>query len=88
MKRIIALAVILLASLMTPSTSHAEWLKAGTEVNTGDSWYIHSEIKRNGGYVYFWPLIDSPKRSKEGLLSSKMYLKQTSASLPKNLFLQ
>lgn len=72
MKRL-AFAFVLLASLMIPSTSHAEWVKIAENVN-GDSYYIDRKIRRHGGHIYYWQLTDNLKPRMMGSLSAKFYV--------------
>ena len=70
------LAPILLAftfSVMFSSTSFAEWKKTN-ENEVGDTIYVDFErIRKHGGYVYFWELLDYLKPSESGVLSHKTY---------------
>ena len=59
---------------MFSSTSFAEWKKVVESVN-GDTFYVDFErIRKHGGYVYFWDLMDLLKPMHEsGMLSLKNY---------------
>ena len=65
------LAAVLLASLICSTTSHAEWKKVGTGAK-GDTYYADTKIRKRGGYIYFWTLIDLLKPLR-GHLSAKTY---------------
>ena len=59
--------------MMFPSASYAEWTKVA-ESEKGDNFYVDFErIRKHGGYVYFWELLDYLKPDKWGDLSSKSY---------------
>ena len=65
------LTVLVLSLLPTPV--FADWKKVGESVN-GDTFYVDFErIRKHGGYVYWWYLIDRLKPTKTGKLSVKMY---------------
>jgi len=62
MKKITLLLTTLVFSLtmMFASTSYAEWTEVSEGVD-GDTYYVDFErIRKHGGYVYFWYLIDLP----------------------------
>jgi hypothetical protein len=68
----IALALTVFLSLMTPSTSHAGWVKV-TEGVRGDIYYIDTKIRKHDGLIYYWRLDDYLKPDKTGVLSAKVY---------------
>ena len=60
-------------SVMFSSTSFAGWTKV-TENVRGNIFYVDFErVRKHGGYVYFWTLIDFLKPDKDGDLSEKLY---------------
>jgi hypothetical protein len=67
---VLALAVFVF--LMIPATSHAEWVKVGS--SGGNTYYVDSKIRKHGGLIYYWELIDYPKPNKHGDLSGKTYI--------------
>ena len=72
MKRL-TLLTALIFSVMFSSTSFAEWTKVVTHVN-GDTFYVDFErIRKHGGYVYWWELIDYLKPDEFGNFSFKIY---------------
>ena len=74
MKKITLLLTTLVFSLtmMFASTSYAEWTEVSEGVD-GDTYYVDFErIRKHGGYVYFWYLIDYLK-PQHGDLSAKTY---------------
>jgi len=61
-------------TVMFSSTSYAEWTKVGANVH-GDTFYVDFErIRKHGGYVYYWRLVDYLKPDKWGDLSAQMYV--------------
>ena len=71
MKQLTFLTVLVLSLLSTPV--FAEWTKVGVDVN-GNTFYVDFErIRKHGGYVYWWELIDILKPTKQGALSGKVY---------------
>ena len=58
---------------MFSSTSFGEWTKVGSNMS-GDTFYVDFErIRKHGGFVYYWSLVDNLKPTKSGVLSSKSY---------------
>ena len=58
---------------MFSSSSYAGWTKVGESVD-GNSFYVDFErIRKHGGYVYYWELIDKLKPNSYGNLSDKTY---------------
>jgi hypothetical protein len=72
MKRI-ALALAIFVSLMLPATSHAEWIEV-VKTKGGHTFYIDTKIRKHGGHIYYWELINYLKPTKYGDLSSKNYI--------------
>ena len=71
MRRLTLLTVLVLSLLSTPV--FADWTKVSKNVN-GDTFYVDFErIRKHGGYVYWWVLIDYLKPSEQGDLSDKTY---------------
>ena len=70
----------LVFTLMFSSPSYAEWTKVSRNVN-GDTYYVDFErIRKHGGYVYYWSMLDFLKPTPQGHLSFKSY-KQGNCSL-------
>ena len=58
---------------MFSTPSYAEWRKVGKNVN-GDTYYVDFErIRKHGGYVYYWELVDLLEPNKYGTFSGKTY---------------
>jgi len=58
---------------MFSSTSYAEWTKVSDSLS-GNIFYVDFDrIRKHGGYVYYWRLIDYLKPDKDGDLSGKVY---------------
>ena len=74
MKILITICSLLLAlTLSTPSFS--EWTKVA-KIDDGTVYYVDFEnIKKQGGYSYFWTLSDSPEACMHGHLSGKTHKK-------------
>jgi hypothetical protein len=71
MKKLTLLTVLVLTVLSTPV--FADWTKVDKKVN-GNTFYVDFErIRKHGGYVYWWVLLDRLKPSKSGYLSSMDY---------------
>ena len=65
------LTVLVLSLLSTPV--FAEWKKVSENAD-GDSFYVDFErIRKHGGYVYYWDLLDYLKPTELGNLSGKSY---------------
>jgi hypothetical protein len=59
---------------MFSSSSYAEWTKLGTTGGGATTFYVDFErIRKHGGYVYYWYLLDNLKPDKTGVLSTKIY---------------
>ena len=70
-KLTLILSLIFTVTLSSPS--YAEWTKVGENVY-GKTFYVDFEgIRKDGGYVYFWYLINTLKPDKWGDFSSKTY---------------
>ena len=58
---------------MIASPAYADWEMVSESVN-GDTVYVDFDrIRTNGGYVYFWTLLDLVEPTPYGDLSSKQY---------------
>jgi hypothetical protein len=63
----------LVFTVMFSSTSYADWTKLGENVS-GNTFYVDFErIRKHGGYVYWWDLIDYLKPTKFSNLSTEIY---------------
>ena len=65
------LTVLVLSLLSTPVLG--EWTKVRKNVNGNIIYADFERIRKHGGYVYWWDLIDYLKPTKYGNLSSKTY---------------
>jgi hypothetical protein len=73
MKKTIIL-LTLIFTVMFSSPSYAEWTKVSSSGGGANTFYVDFErIRKHGGYVYYWDLIDFLKPDKYGHLSSKTY---------------
>ena len=74
MKKLLLIFTLLFSTLMFSTPSYAEWTKVGTTNNGENTTYVDFErIRKHGGYVYWWDLLDRLKPTKLGFLSSKGY---------------
>ena len=72
MKKLLTI-LTLIFTLMFSSTSYAEWTKVSDSLS-GNIFYVDFDrIRKHGGYVYYWRLIDYLKPDKDGDLSGKVY---------------
>ncbi len=74
MKKLILIFTLLVSTVMFPSPSYAEWTKLGGPEGSG-LYVDYERIRKHGGHVYFWELIDMLTPLKSGHLSSKSYIK-------------
>jgi len=66
--------LILLFSILISFNSYGEWIKVTSDGNNGDIYYVDIDpIKENGGYVYWYYMIDYMKRDKFGDMSALIY---------------
>ena len=73
MKKLTLIFTLLFSTVMFSSPSYAEWTKVSEGVD-GSIFYVDFDrIRKRGGYVYFWELIDYLKPDKQGYLSGKVY---------------
>ena len=72
MKKLLTISTLIF-TVMFSSPSFAEWTKVGESVD-GTTFYVDFDrIRKHGGYVYWWDLIDYLKPNEYGTLSSKNY---------------
>ena len=72
MKTLLAIS-ILVFTVMFSSTSWGGWTKVSENIS-GTNYYVDFErIRKHGGYVYWWELMDQLKPNKWGSLSSITY---------------
>ena len=74
MKKITLIFTLLVSTVMLSSPSYAEWTKLGGPEGSG-LYVDYERIRKHGGYVYFWQLIDVLTPVKSEILSSKSYTK-------------
>ena len=73
MKKLLLIFTLLFSILMFSTPSYAEWTKVSKNVD-GDTYYVDLErIRKHGGYVYWWELLDYLKPTKHGDLSDIIY---------------
>ena len=72
MKKTIIL-LTLIFTVMFSSPSYAEWTKVSESVDGTTSYVDFERIRKHGGYVYWWDMLDYLKPDKYGHLSSKSY---------------
>jgi hypothetical protein len=72
MKKLIILSTIIF-SVMVSSPSFADWTKVGKSVDGGTFYVDFERIRKHGGDVYWWELVDFMKPDKMGDLSVKNY---------------
>ena len=71
-RRLLILPALIL-TLMVGNPAWGEWIEVGKS-REGDTYYFDFDrIKKNGGYIYIWGMIDLLVPSKTGLMSSKTY---------------
>ena len=69
----LSLILTLTFSVMFPSPSFADWKRVSTNVD-GSTFYVDFErIRKHGGYVYWWDLVDYLKPKSYGTWSSQTY---------------
>jgi hypothetical protein len=73
MKRLVMLFTPVLLTMIFSSPSYAKWTEVGTNTS-GMTFYVDFErIRKHGGYVYWYDLIDLLKPDKDGDVSYKGY---------------
>ena len=73
MKNLLLIFTLLFTSVFFSSPSYSGWTEVTKNVN-GTTFYVDFErIRKHGGYVYFWELVDYLKPSPNGILSVKNY---------------
>ena len=65
--------LLLLFLAMISFNSYGEWTKAGEAMNGATMYVDFKRVKKQGGFVYFWSILDYSKPTKYGDLSSKVY---------------
>ena len=74
MKKLLLIFTLLFSTLMFSTPSYSEWTKVSKSIMGGGTFYVDLErIKKHGGYVYYWELVDYLKPSPRGTLSVKSY---------------
>ena len=72
-KLTLILTTLIFSVMFSSSTSFAGWTKVDEDV--GATFYVDFEsIKKRGGYVYYWVLVDLLKPTEYGILSGKGYV--------------
>ena len=73
MKKLLLIFTLLFSTLMFSTPSYGEWTKVAKSVN-GDIFYVDLErIRKHGGYVHWWTLVDYIKPTTQGHLSHRDY---------------
>ena len=73
MKKLLLIFILLFSTLMFSTPSYSEWTGVSKNVS-GTNYYVDFErIRKHGGYVYWWDLVDKLKPDKNGDLSGKYY---------------
>ena len=73
MKKRLLTFTLLFSTLMFSSPSYGEWTKVVGDTE-GTTYYVDFErIRKHGGYVYYWDLVDYLKPTNYGRLSGKVY---------------
>jgi len=73
MMKSLTLILALTLSVMFSSTSFAGWTKVGTFPDGGTFYLDFESIRKHGGYVYYWDMVDNVTPNKWGTLSEKTY---------------
>ena len=72
-KKITLGITLFFSTLMIASPAYADWEGVGRNVD-GDTYYVDFDrIRKNGGYTYYWFLVDLLEPIETGILSSKVY---------------
>ena len=72
MKKLSTLITILFSMTVT-FPSYGDWISMGKN-SRGDNYYLDlKNIRKNGGYFYFWDMVNYLKPNKWGTWSSKTY---------------
>jgi hypothetical protein len=73
MKKLTLIFTLLFSTVMFSSPSYAKWTKVSEHVS-GKTIYVDFErIRKHGGFVYFWFLVEYLKPIKSGTLSTRNY---------------
>ena len=59
---------------MFASPAYADWKWVATNVGGTTAYVDFDRMRTNGGYVYFWQLVDFLKPDEFGYLSDKVYI--------------
>ena len=75
MKKLLLISTLLFSTLMFSTPSYAEWTEVSKTIIGGNTFYVDLErIKKHGGYVYYWQLLDRLKPTEQGVFSAIVYL--------------
>ena len=67
MKKLTIILILLVSTVMFSTPSYAEWTKV-TKDMSGNTYYVDFErIRKNGGYVFYWVLLNYLKPTLGGL---------------------
>ena len=66
--------LILLFSILISFNSYGEWTRHGETTENNTMYIDYSKIKENNGFVYFWEMVDNLVPTKNGTMSTKVYL--------------
>ncbi|MDC0651431.1 hypothetical protein OAP52_05155 [Hellea sp.] len=72
MRHLTLILTLFFSTLMFASPAYADWEKVGENVK-GTYYVDFDRIRKNGGYVYYWELVDRLEPDEEGDLSYKGY---------------
>jgi hypothetical protein len=65
MKKLLLIFTLLFSTLMFSTPSYGEWTKVTSSGNGANTTYVDFErIRKHGGYVYWWDLLDRLKPTK------------------------
>ena len=73
MKKLLFLSTLIF-TVMFSSTSFADWTKVLKGVEGNTCYVDFYRIRKHGGYVYWWELVEYLKPNKYGSLSGKIYI--------------
>ncbi|MDC0881117.1 hypothetical protein OAP69_07030 [Hellea sp.] len=73
MNKLTLILTLFFSILMIASPAYADWEEVAENVK-GTTYYVDFDrIRKNGGYVYYWYLIDYLEPNEDGVLSVKGY---------------
>ena len=73
MNRLTLICTLFLSAALFSSPSSAAWTEVADNLK-GDIFYLdYDRIRKHGGYVYYWRLLDYLQPTEYGDLSSKVY---------------